>query len=60
MQTEPDQGSGHPGRNSATFVLDALDLEGNLPRIVEAHDDHQHCPIASGLSMFRGWVLSSA
>ena len=43
MQTEPDQGSGEPGRKRATpATLDPLDLEADLPRVVETHDDDGH------------------
>ena len=43
MQTEPDQGSGEPGRKRASpATLDPLDFEANLPRVVETHDDDGH------------------
>ena len=43
MQTEPDQGSGEPGRKSSDLAtLDPLDLEADLPQVVEAHDGNGH------------------
>jgi hypothetical protein len=41
MQTEPDQGSGEPGREESDLAtLNALNLKGDLPRVVEAHGDN--------------------
>ena len=61
MQTEPDQGSGEPRQEDNDLAtLDPLDLEADLPQVVEAHDGDGHPLDILGVSMLWVLVFSSA